>query len=295
MCSIEENLEQHDQLPRYYRRYVDDALTVIPDRVTAGQFLDSLSSTHPSLKFTMEVEREGSLPFLGTELLNRAPKIESKIYIKRTNTGLLLLVQSHIDITYKRSLINTMVDRAYRLSSNWSFFSEECDRLRGVFHNLKYQKPLVETTIKRFAERKVSIQKPCSSPDVPSETVRVVLPFKDPSSANYVKQQLNNLNVTVQPVFVSPKLEQQLKRHEIKPPIVNQQCIVYEFKSNLCDAGYVGYTRGHLHERVEGHTGKSSSINKHYNLQHNSNMPERFIELFHIIEKCSGKFYCLVK
>ena len=95
----------------------------------------------------MEVEREGSLPFLGTELLNRAPKIESKVYIKRTNTGLLLHFQSHVDIKYKRSLVNTMVDRAYRLSSNWSFFSEECDRLRRVFHNLKYPKPLVETTV----------------------------------------------------------------------------------------------------------------------------------------------------
>ena len=77
--------------------------------------------------------------------------------------------------------------------------------------NLKYPKPLVETTIKRFVERRVSIQKPCPSPDVPPETVRVVLPFQDQSSANYVKQQLNilssKLNVTVQPVFVSPKLE----------------------------------------------------------------------------------------
>ena len=133
MCSIEENLEQQGQLPQYYRRYVNDTLTVMPDRVTAGQFLDTLNSTHPSLKFTMEVEQEGSLPFLGTELLNRAPKIESKVYIKRTNTGLLLHFQSHVDIKYKRRLINTMVNRAYRLSSNWSFFSEECDRLRGVF------------------------------------------------------------------------------------------------------------------------------------------------------------------
>ena len=146
--------------------------------------------THPSLKFTMEIEREGSLPFLGTE---------SKVYIKRTNTGLLLHFQSHADIKYKRSLVNTMVDRTYRLSSNWLFFSEECDRLRRVFHNLKFPKPLVETTIKRFVERRISTQEPRSSPDVPWETVRVVLPFKDQSSANYV---------TVQPVFVSPKLEQ---------------------------------------------------------------------------------------
>ena len=44
------------------------------------------------------------------------------------------------------------------------------------------------------------------------------------------------------------------------------------------DTMYVGYTRGHLHERVEGHTGKSSLIYKHYNPQHNSEMPECFIE-----------------
>ena len=61
MCSIEENLEQHGQFPRYYRRYVDDTLTVMPDRTTAGQFLDTLNSTHPSLTFTMGIEREGSL------------------------------------------------------------------------------------------------------------------------------------------------------------------------------------------------------------------------------------------
>ena len=112
----------------------------MPDRITAGQFLDTLNSVHPSVNFTMEIEREGSLPFLGTELLNRAPKIESKVYIKRTNTGLLLHFQSHVDIQYKRSLVNTMVDGAYRLSSNWLFLLEECDRLRGVFHNLNYPK-----------------------------------------------------------------------------------------------------------------------------------------------------------
>ena len=110
-----------------------------------------------------------------------------------------------------------MVDRAYRLSSNWLFF-------RRVFQNLKYPKQPVETAIKRFVERRISSQEHGPSPDVPSETVRVVLPFKDQYSANYVKPQLNNLssklNVT-SVSSVSPKLKQQLKRHEFKPPIVN--------------------------------------------------------------------------
>ena len=63
----------------------------------------------------------------------------------------------------------------------------------------------------------------------------------------------------------------------------------------LCDAGYVGYTCGHLHERIEGHTRESSSIHKHYNLQYNSEMLERFSEQFHIITKCSSKLGCLIK
>ena len=89
-------------------------------------------------------------------------------------------------IKCKRSLVNTMVNRII-------FFSEECNCLRGVNHNLNYPKPLAETTIKRFVERRISSQEPCPSPGVPSEIVRVVLPRTDQYAANYAKQQLNNL------------------------------------------------------------------------------------------------------
>ena len=51
-----------------------------------------------------------------------------------------------------------------------------------------------------------------------------------------------------------------------KTDLFDLQCVVYKFQCNLCDAGYVGYTRGHLHERVDGHKQKSSSICKHYTL-----------------------------
>ena len=38
-----------------------------------------------------------------------------------------------------------------------------------------------------------------------------------------------------------------LKMREAKPPLVNQQCLVYKFECDLCDVGYVGYTSRHLH------------------------------------------------
>jgi len=86
----------------------------------------------------MEVESNGMLPFLGIQLLNKAPNIETKVYVKPTNTGLLLHYQSHVDERYKRSLITTMLERGYRISSTWKDFTDECNRLEKLFLKLKY-------------------------------------------------------------------------------------------------------------------------------------------------------------
>ena len=46
---------------------------------------------------------------------------KKKVYVKPTNTGLLLHYQSHVDNRYKRGLLTTMLDRAHRLSSSWAY------------------------------------------------------------------------------------------------------------------------------------------------------------------------------
>ena len=133
MPSIEQKLDAEGKLPPYYRRYVDDTLTVIPDLSTARDFLNTLNYAHAAIKFTMVVENDGMLPFLGIQLLNRAPCIETKVFVKLTNSGLLLHYHSYVDNRYKRGLLSTMLHRAYRLSSSWSYFTEECERLKSVF------------------------------------------------------------------------------------------------------------------------------------------------------------------
>ena len=69
-------------------------------------------------------------------------------------------------------------------------------------------------------------------------------------------------------MLVSRKINQDLKVEEKKPQIVNQQRVVCRFQCNLCDAGYVGYTPGHLHVSVDGHKQRSSLIYKHYQDKH---------------------------
>ena len=125
------------------------------------------------------------------------------------------------------------------------------------------------------------------------------MPFKDQASANVMKKRITDLSskikTTIQPVFISRKLNEDLKVREVKAATVNQQCLVYKFQCNLCHAGYVGYTRGHLHDRVDLHKQKSSSICEHYLSEHNSNVPRCLSEQFHVLAKCSNKFDCLIK
>ena len=86
MYSIEDKLDQDSKLPSYYRRYVDDTFTIMSDIASAGALLDTLNNCHPRAKFTMEVQRNSSLPFIGVELLNLAPRIKTKVYVTPINT-----------------------------------------------------------------------------------------------------------------------------------------------------------------------------------------------------------------
>ena len=125
----------------------------------------------------------------------------------------------------------------------------------------------------------------------------MVLPFKDQISEDIVNEQLKDLslkvNTTIQPVFASRKIEQELNVKEAKPPIVNEQCVVYNFQCDLCDAGYVGCTHSHLHNRVKGHKQQSSAIAKHYKNVHGT-IPQDLLKRFEVLKKCTNKFDCLV-
>ena len=60
-------------------------------------------------------------------------RLNTSVYRKKTNKGLLLHYQSHVDNRYKRSLIRTMLDRANRLSSSPDLFSK---RMPGSENNV---------------------------------------------------------------------------------------------------------------------------------------------------------------
>ncbi|XP_068689023.1 uncharacterized protein [Montipora foliosa] len=293
MCSIEEDLESENKLPSFYKRYVDDTLAAVKDIATATAFLTTLNEAQTAISFTMEIANNNKLPFIGMELIKIGKQLKTCVYRKTTNKGLLLHYQSHVDARYKRSLLITMLNRAHCLSSSSDLFAEECDNLKGIFLKLKYPENLINSTITRFIESRNQPQVGDVQANAP---LRIILPFKDQRSSDVVRRQLSDLgkklNSDLRPaVFTSKKIADDIKVAEAKPPLIKQQCVVYKFKCDLCDADYVGYTCRHLFQRIEEH--KHSAIGKHLRDAHNQKNKD-LQEQFTILKKCRGKFECLV-
>ncbi|KAL9963061.1 hypothetical protein ACROYT_G032227 [Oculina patagonica] len=113
----------------------------------------------------------------------------------------------------------------------------QCERLKLMFSKLKYPDSLVNSTITHFVNSVMS-QDTRSTPQT-ENIYRIVLPFKDQKSADIVKKHLsdlsNKLDHKLQPVFRSRKVGDDLKLQESKPPVINKQCVVYNYVCDLCD------------------------------------------------------------
>ena len=108
-------------------------------------FLTTLNSLHPSLSFTMELPIDNKISFISIEIIKNRTKIDTQVYRKPTNTGLLHHFQSHQ--RYKDCLLQTMIHWAYALSSMTEAFNQECTRLRSIFTQLDYPLTKINSTI----------------------------------------------------------------------------------------------------------------------------------------------------
>jgi hypothetical protein len=54
MCHLEDKLKRDGMIPEFYKRFVDDALSKMPNAAAATVFLEKLNDLHPNLSFTTE-------------------------------------------------------------------------------------------------------------------------------------------------------------------------------------------------------------------------------------------------
>ena len=99
----------------------------------AISFFDYISSRHPNIRFTMEKEAHHKLPFLDVLVDNNDPNsLLTRVYRKKTFTGLLTNYFSFTSSSYKVGLIRTLVNRAYKINDTWLGLHEDITKLMDI-------------------------------------------------------------------------------------------------------------------------------------------------------------------
>ena len=120
MCHFEniwlENCPAHFK-PIVYRRFVDDTFLLFRTKDHVEKFKNYLSKQHKNIKFTSEIEENGSLLFLDITITREIKKFVTSVYRKLTISGVFTNFESFIPKLGKRGLIETLLYRSFRLCS----------------------------------------------------------------------------------------------------------------------------------------------------------------------------------
>jgi hypothetical protein len=96
--------------PKIWIRYVDDIFCVIK-KDTIDRLLAIINRRHNTIKFTHEIENNGTLCFLDTQIKRLNKKLSFNVYRKPTATPRYIPNESHHSIQHKSAAFNSMVHR----------------------------------------------------------------------------------------------------------------------------------------------------------------------------------------
>jgi hypothetical protein len=161
-------IEQATHKPVCWYRYVDDTFAIWPHgRERLTEFLDHLNGLHNNIKFTMEIEKEGHLPFLDIDIYRRTDgSLGHKVYRKPTHTNLYLNQFSHHHPANKHSVLSSLIHRAKTLCDQDSL-TQELDFLTTVFKNNGYSHQQIRRAMQPAKRTDKNKDKPTATAYIP--------------------------------------------------------------------------------------------------------------------------------
>ena len=125
--------------PKIWKRFVDDAFTVIHKNHEEA-FLDHLNSMNNSIQFTSENPCEdGSIHFLDMLVIpDEEGRLKTTFYRKPTHTNQYLHWDSHHAIPSKYSMIGTLFHRAKTICSGPTQLQKEEEHLYNTLKKCNY-------------------------------------------------------------------------------------------------------------------------------------------------------------
>ena len=261
-------------------RYVDDVFATLSDNSDAKAILDFLNEQHHNIRFTIEHEDKGRLPFLDTCVYRAFDSYRTTVYRKKTFTGVYLKWTSLTTKKYKIGLIYCLLNRAWKICSDPDEREREIDKLRVILAKNEYPEQVVENEIQKFIKNRQPAQatgtndqqadeqpQPQEPQAPPAPTRYMVLPYVSNRVEGFTKRLKAHVNkfypqVDFNIAFRTPNEIGKFFPFKDKVTQVERRAlVVYRIKCEHedCDASYIGKTSRILCHRLKEHQTQANS------------------------------------
>ncbi|XP_047999702.1 uncharacterized protein LOC125236815, partial [Leguminivora glycinivorella] len=236
--------------PKIFKRYADDTFTILP-KSNVSTFLDHLNSIHSKIQFTMELEKDCSLPFLDVLILrNPDNSLGRTVYRKPTHTDRYLNGKSHHHPSQLATVGKSLFQRAQRICDDQHLTAELRHARQALLAN-----ELKIPRVKQKARLKIPTveRRPAILPFVRGVTDRISHILKRASIKTYFKPMKKILSQFLRPVKCQTPL---------------QSAGVYRLDCE-CGLSYVGQTKRSISTRVKEyiadvkHRRQRSAVSEH--------------------------------
>ncbi|XP_018401736.1 PREDICTED: uncharacterized protein LOC108778909 [Cyphomyrmex costatus] len=243
----EEALRKATSKPEIWYRYVDDTFVIWRHgKEELDKFLNFLNNQHANIRFTMEIEENGKLPFLNVLVTKKTDNtLGHQVYRKPTHTDRYLHAESHHHPAQKQSAIHSLVYRAFSISDK-EHLKTELNYLKETLQRNGYNKEDVNRTINKHR----SGTKKSDTEQTQKEKRRLsFLPYIK-GTTDRIGRILNKHNIRT--IFKPPRKIDQILRNpkDQRPPLSSAG--VYKIPCS-CGKVYIGETGRTVNTRMKEH------------------------------------------
>lgn len=245
-------VKQIASFPRWWARYVDDILSVFNQKTfDINEFLNNINKVIPSIQFTMEIEKEGKIPFLDLEVSRVDNEIKFDIYRKESNNNQFIIASSNHSFQHKSAAFQSGVHRLLTVPLNNVNFEKEKHMLKRIAVSNGYRADLIDEIIHNQLQ-KISNKTSTLTPFENNEK-RIIIPFNGPLCKN-LDQVFKKKNISI--VY---KNIRSLKSALGSPKdLIDEydKSGIYKVKCLDCptDTFYIGQTKRKIKTRFKEHT-----------------------------------------
>ena len=243
-------------------RYVDDTFVLIKDLKVVDELLKLMNTKHKNIKFTIELERKKKIPFLDVLISRKSMGYMTTIYRKPTFTGVYLNWMSLTAKSYKIGLIKCLLNRAWKICSNYELFHLEVLKTKAILRKNEYPCSVIDKEIKKFMNRKYPDASakvgPAEDSNLNKNKIYLVLPYFNNKMDDFSKR-LTDLVFKYYPsldfrlMFSCPASLSNRFSFKDKTPVLLQSLVVYRIGCQDCKDFYIGKTARCLIRRIAEH------------------------------------------